>query len=126
MGSSPDDVTDFCNLFNPFSHIMATVFTQRLTEISTRNVLRVNRARHGRLTNSPLSVSRLCRQYRIFDTLQPYRPPRSVTGIASFFFFFTFLLFKIKEYNQYFRDRILETYVLQTGIGFVTLRSCFP
>jgi hypothetical protein len=42
------------------------------------------------LTALPPSMSRLSGQCGILNISQPYRPPRSVTGIALLFFFFTF------------------------------------
>jgi hypothetical protein len=38
VGSVPDDVIQFFNLPNPSSHTMALGSTQRLTEMSTRNL----------------------------------------------------------------------------------------
>jgi hypothetical protein len=60
-------------------------FTQPLTEMSTRNRKKcfrvVERGWHLRLTTSPPSVSRMPIMW-VFNISQPYRPPRSVTGIA--------------------------------------------
>jgi hypothetical protein len=62
--------------------------TQPLTEMSARNRKemslgsRARAARKARLTTSPLSLSLLSRQCGILNISQPYRPPRSVIGIA--------------------------------------------
>jgi hypothetical protein len=48
----------------------------------------MERGRCVRLTNLPqLTVSRLSRQCLIFNILQPYRPPRPVTGIALIYIY---------------------------------------
>jgi hypothetical protein len=39
-----------------------------------------------RMITLPPSVSRLSRQYMILNILQPYRPPRPVTGVAFLYF----------------------------------------
>jgi hypothetical protein len=39
------------------------------------------------LTTLPSSISELCRQCGILNSLQPYRPPRLITGTALLFYF---------------------------------------
>jgi hypothetical protein len=56
--------------------------TQPLTEMSTRDL---PRGKDGQLTISPPYVRRLFRKRGNLDDTQPYRPPRSVTGIALLF-----------------------------------------
>jgi hypothetical protein len=51
-----------------------------------RDKWRVERCRCVRLTNLPASMRRLSRQGAFFNISQPYRPPRSVTGIALLLF----------------------------------------
>jgi hypothetical protein len=59
---NPDEV-DFSNLHNPSSRTMALRSTQRLTEMSTRNLPgEVKAGRLVRLTILPPSVSRLSRE----------------------------------------------------------------
>jgi hypothetical protein len=45
------------------------------------------RARPVRKVDRQPSVSRLSRQSEILNISQPYKPPRSITGIALFFIF---------------------------------------
>jgi hypothetical protein len=75
------------DLPNPSSRTMALGSTQPLTEMSTRNLLRVNRGRRVTVITSSPSLNRLSRKCRKLDILQPYRPLRPVTRIALAFIF---------------------------------------
>jgi hypothetical protein len=72
--------------------VLDPAVTQPLTEMSTRNRKRkcfwgVASGRRVRLWSSPLSVSRLSRQYGILNISQPCKPRQHVTGIALLFTF---------------------------------------
>jgi hypothetical protein len=54
-----------------------------------------------------LTVSRLSRQCEILNISQPYRPPRSVTGITLFCFFFTVDVVMFCGRISIFRKKIL-------------------
>jgi hypothetical protein len=62
------------------------VFTQRLTEISNRNIKIImflgSKVRWVRRADNLTAMSHLSRQCAILNISQPYRPPRPVTGIA--------------------------------------------
>jgi hypothetical protein len=81
----------FINLRNPSSRIMVLVLTKPLTKMSTKNLpwgKGVGGEARTALTTSPPSVeSIVSRQFQILDVSQPYRSPRTVTGITLLYFF---------------------------------------
>jgi hypothetical protein len=87
VGLSPNEVTDYFQLPNPSSCIMALGFTQPLTEISTRKRKQMFLGSKAWLATIPPYVSQLFRQCGILNISQPYRPPCPVRGIVLLLIF---------------------------------------
>jgi hypothetical protein len=82
----------FFSLPNPSSRTMTLVFTQPLTEMSTRRSFWGVKCGCVGLTTLPPSTSRLSRKCEILDISQAYRHPRPVIETALLPPFSSFLL----------------------------------
>jgi hypothetical protein len=79
---------------------VCTASNRRVPEAEQLSFWEVERGRCVGRTISPQSVSRLSRQYGIFDISQSYTPPRSVMGISSLLLFSHFTLLDYESYLQ--------------------------
>jgi hypothetical protein len=64
---------------------------KRVPEVEKLCFWKVERVRCVSLATLPPSMSRLYGQYGILDIIQPYSPPRPVTGITLFLFIYLFI-----------------------------------
>jgi hypothetical protein len=96
----------FFILPNPSSRTI----TLRLTQSLNRNEYR----QHVSLTTSPPSVSRVSRQCRILNNLQPCGPQWPVTGIASFLYF-TFNRLIVNRIYRIFSNLIRTRFKVSEG-----------